>query len=83
VGWAAGAIAVGAPISPTVVVASLPGWAAVADTATAQLGVAVLVSSVAASVCCAVAARLGRRHQAATPAGGGSAPVGPQVVMPR
>lgn len=87
VGWAAGAIAVGAPISPAVVAASLPAWLPFSAAATAQLGVAVIVSTVLASALCALAARLSPRQVAAAPPVVQdplpAMPPEPRVVLPR
>lgn len=48
VGWAAGSIAVGAVLVPHIVAAADPRWAPYAAAATAQLGLAVFVSSLVA-----------------------------------
>lgn len=57
VGWASGAVTIGAPIVPVVVAQALPAWQPYVPAAVAQVGVAVLVSSVAATALCALAAR--------------------------
>lgn len=65
VGWASGAVTIGAPVVPAVIGAALPVWGRYVAAATAQVGVAVLVSSVAATLLCAAAARLARHRAVA------------------
>jgi 2-keto-3-deoxygluconate permease len=54
VGWAAAARTVGAPIVPGIIATDLPGCAPYAATATAQVAIAVLISSLAAPALTAV-----------------------------
>lgn len=77
VGWGAAAVTIGAPIVPGVVAVALPVWQPYAATAAAQVGVAVVVSSVVAVVASALTYRLSQqRHRPAAPAPPQAAPVG-------
>jgi 2-keto-3-deoxygluconate permease len=64
VGWGAAATTIGAPIVPAVVAAAIPAWRPLADIAAAQVGVAVVVSSMVAVAAAVLADRYRRwRHR--------------------
>lgn len=67
VGWAAGGITIGAPLVPGIVADASPSWAPYAGAATAQVGLAVIASTLVTPLLAAAAAQWRAVRRKSTP----------------